>query len=108
MPVCYAPPVETGPYQKGGEFLEPPVPTTPQRSNVWPPFGYNEGVELEGARKSTIIILTVCNLSLKNAYLLASTFYGNETRVRRANNESSEVFEIIKPGRRVKMKGSRQ
>jgi len=33
MPVCYAPPVETEPYQKGGEFLEPPIPTTLQRSN---------------------------------------------------------------------------
>jgi len=55
MPVCYAPPVETGPYQKGGEFSEPPVPMTPQRSNAWPPFCYNEGVELEGARKSTLL-----------------------------------------------------
>jgi len=55
--VCYAPPVETGPYQKGGEFLEPPIPTTLQRSNAWPPFCYNEGIELEGARKSTIAIL---------------------------------------------------
>jgi len=54
MPVCYARPVETGPYQKGGEYLEPPVPKTPQRSNAWPQFFSNEGVELEGARKSTV------------------------------------------------------
>jgi len=53
--VCYAPPVETGPYQKGEEFLENPILTTPQRSNAWPPFCYNEGIELEGARKSTPI-----------------------------------------------------
>jgi len=28
MPVCYAPPVETGPRNKGGERLEPPILTT--------------------------------------------------------------------------------
>jgi len=28
--------------------------------------------------------------------------------VQGANNESSEVFDIIKPGRRVKIKGYRQ
>jgi len=55
MPVCYAPPVETGHYQKGGEFLEPPVSTTPQRSNAWPSFSSYERVELEGARKSTVV-----------------------------------------------------
>jgi len=51
MPVCYAPPVETGPKNKGGEPLEPPSLMTPQRLNAWSPYG---GVELEGARKSTV------------------------------------------------------
>jgi len=52
MPVCYAPPVETGPYHKGGEFSEPPNLTTPRRFDAWSPYG---GVELEGAKKSTIL-----------------------------------------------------
>jgi len=33
MPLCYAPPVEAGPRNNGGEFLEPPILTTPQRIN---------------------------------------------------------------------------
>jgi len=45
------PPVGTGPYHKGGELLEPPNLTTPQRYNAWSPTG--GGIELEGARKST-------------------------------------------------------
>jgi len=53
MPVCYAPPVGTGPRNNGGEFLEPQILTTPQRSNPWSPFTYG-GIEVEGARKSTI------------------------------------------------------
>jgi len=52
MPVCYAPPVEAGPRNKGGELLEPPILTTPQRSKPWSPFKYS-GIEVEGARKST-------------------------------------------------------
>jgi len=63
MPVCYAPPVEAGPRNNVGEFLEPPILTTPQRSNPWSLFG---GIEAEGARKSklyqnrpTIILLFI-------------------------------------------------
>jgi len=59
MPMWYAPPVETGPYQKGGEYLEPPIPTIHQRSNAWLPFCSNEGVELEGARMSTKVMQIV-------------------------------------------------
>jgi len=55
MPVCYAPSVETGPRNKEGELLEPPILTTPQRFNPWSPFTYG-GIEVEGARKSTILI----------------------------------------------------
>jgi len=51
--VCYAPSVEAGPRNKGGELLEPPILTTPQRSNPWSPFQYG-GIEVEGARKSTV------------------------------------------------------
>jgi len=52
MSVCYAPPVETGPRNKGGELLEPPILTTnPQILNAWSPYG---GVELEGRKKSTV------------------------------------------------------
>jgi len=51
MPVCCAPPVKTGPRNNGGEFLEPPILTTPQRFNPGSPYG---GIEAEGARKSTI------------------------------------------------------
>jgi len=47
------PPVGTGPYHKGGELLEPPNFTTPQRYKAWSPPG--GGIELEGARKSTIL-----------------------------------------------------
>jgi len=57
--VCGAPTVETGPKNKGGKFLEPPILTTLQRSNAWSPSG---GVELEGAIKSTLISnLYQCN-----------------------------------------------
>jgi len=52
MPVCYAPPIETGPYHKGDEFLEPPILMNPQRSNSWSPYG---GIEVEGGRKSIIV-----------------------------------------------------
>jgi len=52
MPVCNAPPVETGHRNKGGELLEPPILTTPRRFNAWSPYG---GVELDGAKKSTIM-----------------------------------------------------
>jgi len=51
LTVCGAPTVETGPKNKGGEFVEPPIHTTPHRSNAWSPSG---GVELKGARKSTL------------------------------------------------------
>jgi len=52
MPVCFGQPVETGPMNKGGELLEPPNHTSPQRlTGVWPPYG---GVEHLGPRKSTI------------------------------------------------------
>jgi len=34
--------------------------------------------------------------------------YVKSNTPQRANNESSEVFDIIKPGRRVKIKGHRQ
>jgi len=37
MPVCYAPPVGTGPTNKGGELLEAPNLTTPRRSNTQSP-----------------------------------------------------------------------
>jgi len=61
MPVCYAPPVETRPDHKGGEFLEPPILTNPQIFDAWSPYG---GVELEGAKKSTklyqYILIIVC------------------------------------------------
>jgi len=40
------PPVGTGPYHKGGELLEPPNLTTPQRYNAWSPSGGR--IELEG------------------------------------------------------------
>jgi len=53
MPVCYPPPVESGPKNKGGEFLVPQNLTTPQRFNAWPPFCSYGGVELEGAKKTT-------------------------------------------------------
>jgi len=52
LTVCGAPTVETGPKNNGGEFLEPPILTTPQRSNAWSPSG---GVELEGVKRSTVI-----------------------------------------------------
>jgi len=58
--VCYAPPVETGPRNNGGEFLEPPILTTPQRFNPWSPYG---GIEAEGARKSTKPPLIRCVFS---------------------------------------------
>jgi len=51
MPVCYAPPVETGSRNNGGEFLEPPILTTP-RNNPWSPFTYG-GIDLERAKMST-------------------------------------------------------
>jgi len=59
MPVCYAPPVETGPRHKGGELLEPPsLTTTPQRSNPWSP-SYSGGIEVEvevsNRKKSTSV-----------------------------------------------------
>jgi len=54
MPVCYAPPVEAGPRNKGGELLEPPSLTTPQRSNLWSMSFQYGGIEVEGARKSTV------------------------------------------------------
>jgi len=44
---------QAGPRKNGGEFLEPPILTTPQRINPWSPFTYG-GIEVEGARKSTI------------------------------------------------------
>jgi len=53
MPMmCGASTVETGPKNKGGELLEPPILTTPQRFNAWSPPG--SGVRLEGTKKSTI------------------------------------------------------
>jgi len=53
MPMkCGASTVETGPKHKGGELLEPPSLTTPQRFNAWSPPG--SGVRLEGAKKSTL------------------------------------------------------
>jgi len=45
-------PVGTGPYHKRGELLEHPILTTPQRYIPLPP---GSGIELEGARKSTVI-----------------------------------------------------
>jgi len=42
--------------------------------------------------------------TLLHHYALYSSWYAG----RAANNESSEVFYIIKPGRRVKIKGYRQ
>jgi len=51
--VCYAPSVETGPKNNGGEFLEPPILTTPQ-FNPWSPFQYG-GIKVEGAKKSTVL-----------------------------------------------------
>jgi len=66
LTVCGAPTVETGPKNKGGEFLEPPILTTPQRSNAWSPSG---GVELEGAKKSTYVYL---QLKSKQHLLLIS------------------------------------
>jgi len=54
MPVYYAPPVETELRNNGGEFLEPPILTTPQRSYLFSPFTYG-GIEVEGARKSTLV-----------------------------------------------------
>jgi len=53
LTVCGAPTVEKGPKNKGDEFLEPPIHTTPYRSNAWSPSG---GVKLEGARKSTLVL----------------------------------------------------
>jgi len=53
LTVCDAPTAETGPKNKGGEFLVPPILTTHQRSNAWSPSG---GVELEGAKKTTICL----------------------------------------------------
>jgi len=49
--MCGASTVETGPKNKGGELLEPPILTTPQRFNAWSPPG--SGVRLEGVKKST-------------------------------------------------------
>jgi len=51
LTVCVEPTVETEPKNKGAEFLEPPILTTPRRSNAWSP---SVGVELEGAKKSTV------------------------------------------------------
>jgi len=50
--VCGAPMVETGPKNKGGKFLKPPIHTTPHRSNAWSPSG---GVELEGTKMFTLL-----------------------------------------------------
>jgi len=52
--VCYSPPVEAGPRNNGGELLELPILTTPQRINPWSPFPYG-GIEVEGARMSTVL-----------------------------------------------------
>jgi len=49
-----APTVGTGPKNKGGELLEPPILTTPQRFNAWSPPG--SGVRLEGTIKSTVAV----------------------------------------------------
>jgi len=51
MPVCYAPPVETGPRNKWVELLDSPILTTSQ-TNPWSPFQYG-GIEVERAKKST-------------------------------------------------------
>jgi len=47
-----APTVGTGPKNKGGEILEPPILTTPLRINPWFLFPYG-GIEVDGARNST-------------------------------------------------------
>jgi len=57
MPVCYAPPIETGPNNKRGELLEPPNHTTPRRFSPSSPFLGEGGIEAEGAEKSTISYL---------------------------------------------------
>jgi len=44
------------------------------------------------------------NSTMHNIYIYAYSAYA----VRTANNESSEFFDIIKPCRRVKLKGYRQ
>jgi len=53
MSVCFAPPIETGPRNKGEEFLESPILTTPQ-INPRSPFRFKCGTEVEGAKNSTI------------------------------------------------------
>jgi len=53
--MCGASTVKTGPKNKGGELLEPPILMTPQRFNAWSPPG--SGVRLEGAKKSTILLI---------------------------------------------------
>jgi len=45
---------------------------------------------------------------VNNAIGLAGATGDMAGRLLGANNESSEVFDIIKPGRRVKIKGYRQ
>jgi len=46
--VCYAPPIETGPRNKGEEFLESPILMTPQ-INPRSPFRFQcGGIEVEG------------------------------------------------------------
>jgi len=53
MPMmCGESTVETGPKNKGGELLEPPILTTPQRFNACSPLGSE--VRLKGANKSTL------------------------------------------------------
>jgi len=63
--------------------------------------------------KQNIFHDTLCYITLyaynRTTYLSLLTVYTLAAlNGRAANNESSEFFDIIKPGRRVKMKGFRQ
>jgi len=58
-------------------------------------------------------LVTICSkvfyVNNRNTIIIIPQFgphFDSASRV--ANNESSEVFDIIKPGRRVKIKGYRQ
>jgi len=69
--VCRGTPlVGTGPYNKGGELLKPPILTTPQGYNAWSPPG--GGIELEGVSKFTIHStgLPVLDIDTKHYFVL--------------------------------------
>jgi len=53
-------------------------------------------------------VLTMGPETNRNALGISSSSMVTGNVLQDANNESSEVFDIIKPGRRVKIKGYRQ